>query len=143
MRWLLLDEVVSIEKKVRALTRGRIPAGSVSPEVLMVEMMAQTGALLLGAEKDFCEDVIFAKIESAVFFQENVKPGAPVQIEALSQDLRSDGAWLDAAIRGVDGEVAKSRFMLINVGHLVPGQTRPVSFHPAFMEYFRVREKLR
>lgn len=143
MRWLLLDEIIKIEKKVTARTRSRVPGGPVSPELLMMEMMAQTGALLLGAEKDFEEDVVFAKIERASF-ENGWRSGDSIEIEAASENLRPEGAWFEGSIRKMHGAVvARGKFLLMNVGHLLPNQTKPVTFHEAFMNHFRVREKVR
>src|SRR5258708_2360135 len=87
MRWLLLDEIISIEKGKRAQTRSHVPdVSSYSTEFLMIEMMAKTGALIVGAKKDFAEDLVFAKMESAVF-SPGLKPGEPLEIEARAEHL--------------------------------------------------------
>ena len=141
MRWLLLDEVIRIEKNTSALTRSRIPQGPVSPEPLLMEMMAQTGGLLLGAEKEFEEDIIFAKIDSADFF--DPQPGEPIEIEACSDSLRPEGSWMEASIKTSGGRpVARSRFLLMSVGRLAPEVKEPIVFHKAFMKHFRVLEKI-
>ncbi len=142
MRWLLLEEVLSIQRKVKARTRSRVPFSPVSPEILMVEMMAQTGGLLLGAESDFQDDLIFAKIEKADFAQ-NTEAGRTIYIEAESENLRPEGAWLDGRILDENEmPIASSRFLLMNVGHLFPERNHSITFHSAFMNYFRVREKV-
>ena len=141
MRWLLLDEVLSIEKQKRASARSRVPQAPFSAEFLMIEMMAQTGALLVGLEKDFEEDLIFAKIESAVFYP-GFKPGESIHIEASADGLSSEGGWLEADIKTSRGLAAKARFLLMNVGHLVPGRKKSITFHDAFMEHFRIKEKI-
>lgn len=141
MRWLLLDEVVSIQKQNRASTRSRVPEGPASAEPLLMEMMAQTGGLLLGAEKNFQEDIIFAKIEKADF--SDPRPGEILEIEASSESLRPEGSWMDASIKTLDGRtVAQSRFLLMCVGRLQPGIQEPIVFHEAFMDHFRVLEKI-
>lgn len=142
MRWLLLDEVVTIQKKKVARTRSRIPSGWASAELLMMEMMAQTGALLLGAEKNFEDDVIFAKIEQARF-DHGWKAGETIEIEATSENLRPEGAWLEASIQNQKRNVAQSRFLLMNVGRLIPNEKTPITFHRAFMEHFKIRDKVR
>ncbi|MCM8775598.1 MAG: hypothetical protein NC930_04510 [Candidatus Omnitrophica bacterium] len=141
MRWLVLDEVKMIQKKKIASTRSRVPAGSISPQLLMMEMMAQTGALLLGAEKDFEEDLIFAKIDQADFNDIGLT-GEVIEIEATSENLRPEGAWLEGTIRSRERIVAQSRFLLMNVGHFIPGQVKSFTFHDRFMDYFQVREKI-
>lgn len=142
MRWLLLDEVLSIEKKCKACALSRVPAGPVSVEPLLMEMMAQTGGLLLGAEKNFQDDIIFAKIETADFF--GSRPGEELRIEASSEALRPEGSWIDAVIETRDGKkAAQSRFLLISVGRLDPTVPRPIVFHEAFMKHFRIKEKIK
>jgi len=141
MRWLLLDEVIAIKKGVKALTRSRVPRGPVTPELLMMEMMAQTGGLLLGAESDYKNDLIFAKIEEATFLK-NAPAGEVIHIEAVSENLRPEGAWLDACIRCGEDVLAKGRFLLMNVGRLVSGVEKAITFHDAFMDYFQVRKKV-
>ena len=142
MRWLLLDEVLSIKKNSKVCALARVPAQTVSAEPLLMEMMAQTGGLLLGAESDFQEDIIFAKIETADFF--DPYPGEELRIEASSGGLRPEGSWIDAVIETRDGKkVAQSRFLLVGVGRLDPAVQRPIVFHEAFMKHFRIREKIK
>ena len=142
MRWLLLDEVVEIRKGLRARTRSRLPESPTSPAALLMEMMAQTGGLLLGAEDDFSRDIVFAKIEEADFAP-SLKTGDLLDIEASSGDLRPEGAWIEARVHTEKGEVARSRFLLVGAGRLKPELDRSVTFHPAFMDHLRVREKVR
>ena len=81
MRWLLLDQVQSILKGKKAVTLSKVPQAPYSSEVLFIEMMAQTGGLLVGAESDYQKDLIFAKIEQATITQVP-KSGTPIHIEA-------------------------------------------------------------
>lgn len=142
MRWLLLDEVLSIEKNSKACALAHVPIQPVSAEPLLMEMMAQTGGLLLGAESDFQEDIIFAKIETADFF--GLRPGEALRIEASSGGLRPEGSWIDAVVETRDGKkAAQSRFLLMGVGRLDPTLRKPIVFHEAFMNHFRIREKIK
>ncbi|MSR78403.1 MAG: hypothetical protein EXS63_09330 [Candidatus Omnitrophica bacterium] len=144
MRWLLLDEILKIEKGKIAQTRSHFPAADCefSPEPLLLEMMAQTAALLLGAESHYEKDLIFAKIESAEF-KGSGQPKEALWIEAVSEELRPEGAWLDCVIRTECEEIASARLFLIHIDRLIPGQTNSVTFHEAFMNHFNVREKLK
>ena len=143
MRWRVLDEIVRIEKGVKALTRSRVPEpGEVSPELLMIEMMAQTGGLLLGAENDYAENIIFAKIERADFYS-RMKSGEKIEIKASSENLKPEGSWIDSEIYHSGAKIASARLLLMNAGPLVPGQQGSVTFHDAFMKHFNVREKIR
>lgn len=142
MRWALLDEVLEIEKGNRAQARARVPRSEYSPQVLMIEMMAQTGALLVGAESQFQQDVVFAKIEEASF-EKRTPPGAPVFIEAVCDQIRPEGSWVEGSIRDPNGTVARSRLLLINVGRLVPGAAHSITFHEAFLNHYKILEKVR
>lgn len=141
MRWLLLDEVLEIRKGEEARTLSRVPFGTVSPEILMIEMMAQTGGLLLGAETDFQEDLVIAKIERAVFFP-GFRQGDLLTIEARCEELRPEGAWIGAHIECSGTRAAECRLLLVNVKRLVPGSPRPVTFHEAYMRHFRIRDRV-
>lgn len=142
MRWLLIDEVVNIQKGKAARSKGRIPSGEFSAESLMTEMMAQTGALLLGAENNFTDDVVFAKIERADFFGDYAA-GNKISIEATSENLRPEGAWLDTSIKNESGlPIATSRILLTSVERLVPSPNKSTTFHEAFMNYFQIKDKV-
>ena len=57
-------------------------------------MMAQTGGLLVGAESDYKNDVVFAKIEHATFSEVPVS-GTPITIEACADGLAPEGGWIE------------------------------------------------
>jgi hypothetical protein len=141
MRWLLLEKVHSICKGKKAVASARVPKAPYSSEVLFIEMMAQTGGLLVGAESDYEKDLVFAKIEHAVITN-LPKPGTSLQIEAWSEGLGAEGGWLEAAITCAEGRVAHAKLLLMAVGGLSAGQTKSVTFHEAFMNHFNVREKI-
>jgi 3-hydroxymyristoyl/3-hydroxydecanoyl-(acyl carrier protein) dehydratase len=142
MRWVLLEEVVEIQKGKSAKTRARVPQAEFSPEVLLLEMMAQTGGLLMGAENDFKDDVIFAKIESASFPLRG-NPGDPIEILATADHLRPEGSWIEAVVQHSRGTLAAAKLMLAHAGALVPGKTASTTFHNTFMSHYKVREKIR
>ena len=141
MRWVLLDEIVSIIRHKKAIARSRVPQSPYSPELLMVEMMAQTGAVLLGAEMDYSEDLIFAKIEEAEFLKE-LPPGTPLDIEASSDNLHAAGAWIEGKVFSSGVLIGEAKLLLMCVGHFLAGNLEPITFHPAFMDYFQVRSKM-
>ncbi len=142
MRWILLDEVVEVREGDSALTRARVPAAPFSVEVLLLEMMAQTGGLLLGASHNFQNDVVFGKVESAVF-QGPFAQGAPLEISAVSKESREEGGWFEAWVSSSGKVLAESRFFLANAGRLMPEQNVSVTFPEPFLQHFRVREKVK
>ena len=144
MRWILLDEVVAIEKGKRARARGRIPEGEFNAEFLLMEMMAQTGGILAGAETHYQQDYIFAKIEQAWFEASKWKPGEGIQIEVSCELIRPEGGWFDGTVRSESQPLlASSRFLLMNVGLLRPETGKPVTFSNNFMQHYQIAEKFR
>ncbi len=143
MRWLVLDEIIEIRKGSTARTRSHIPQEKeFSAEVLLLEMMAQTGGLLAGAENDYKEDTIFAKIESSEFPVQG-RPGEPLEIIATLETWRPEACRVEAVVQNQRGIFAKARFMLAQAGKLVPGSAESITFHQGFMSHFKVREKVR
>jgi hypothetical protein len=141
MRWLLLEKVHSIRKGEKAVAFAKVLRAPYSSEVLFIEMMAQTGGLLVGAESDYQKDLIFAKIENATIT--NIpKSGTPLQIEAWSESLGAEGGWLEATVTCAEGLVARAKFLLMAVKGLSAEQTKPVTFYEAFMDHFNIREKI-
>ena len=141
MRWRLLDEIIEINKSKSACTKATLPASDFSPEILLIEMMAQTAGLLIGAETDFKEDVVFAKIQNASFFKQN--PEGTLIIKAFCDEPRPDGAWVDTEVYEGGLKIAEGALLLMNVGHILPDHTEPIAFHEEFMKYFQVRSKVR
>jgi hypothetical protein len=141
MRWLLLEKVHSIRKGEKAVASAKVPQAPYSSEVLFVEMMAQTGGLLVGAESDYQRDLVFAKIEHATITRVP-KSGTPLQVEAWSESLGAEGGWLEATITCDDGLVARAKLLLMAVKGLSAEQTKSITFHEAFMDHFNVREKI-
>lgn len=141
MRWLLLEKVHSIQRGKKATASSKVPQAPYSSEVLFIEMMAQTGGLLVGAESDYQKDLIFAKIESATITAVP-RSGTPLQVEAWSESLGSEGGWLEATITCSEGPVARAKLLLMAVDGLSSSQKKSVTFHDAFMDHFKVREKV-
>jgi len=141
MRWLLLDAVQSIQKGKKAVAVSKVPKAPYSAEILFVEMIAQTGGLLVGAESDYQKDVVFAKIENATFTPVPAS-GTPIQIEATAEGLGADGGWVEGTVTCAAQVIARAKLLLMAVGGLVPDKSGSITFHDAFMNHFNVREKL-
>ena len=139
--WNLLEEVLQIERGQRARALGRLPECDVSPEWLMVEMMAQTAGLAFGSVFDFNSDVVFAKMAEASF---DFLPaaGAGLEIEASAEELREEGCWFQAKISVQGRPAAEARLMLLNAGRLRPASGRSITFHENFMKHYRILEKI-
>lgn len=142
MRWLLIDEILEIKKGKSARCKSRVPTGGeFSPEVLLIEMMAQCGGVLLGAENDYKDDVIFGKIEGAEFPLPGMA-GETIEITALAEMIREEGTWVEANITSSRGVLAAAKIMLMKPGPLVPGKQESTTFHPAFIQHFKVKERV-
>jgi len=140
MRWRLLDEIIEIRKSKSACSKATLPQSDFSSEILLIEMMAQTAALLIGAETDFKEDVVLTKIQKASFFKENIQ--GVLTVKAFCEEPRSDGAWVDTEIYEGEQKVASGALLLMNVGHILEEQSEPICFYEEVMKHFQVRSKV-
>ena len=97
--FLLLDEVLEIEPGVRVLARkhvredewylaGHFPGNPIMPGVLMVEALAQTGAVaVLSEEANKGKLALFAGIDD-VRFKRLVRPGDTLELECVLERVR-------------------------------------------------------
>jgi 3-hydroxyacyl-[acyl-carrier-protein] dehydratase len=78
MRWIWIDRFIEFEPGVKATAVKNISlaeehlhdhweAFPIMPASLMIEGTAQTAGILVGQMRDFCENVILAKITKATF----------------------------------------------------------------------------
>jgi len=97
--FLLIDEVVELEPGARAVARKRVqpdewylaghfPGRPIMPGVLIVEAMAQTGAVaVLSQEENQGRLALFAGIDG-VRFKRIVEPGDELQLECALERVR-------------------------------------------------------
>ena len=114
--FLLLDEVLEIEPGVRVLARkhvredewflaGHFPGNPIMPGVLMVEALAQTGAVAVLSEKaNKGKLALFAGIDD-VRFKRLVRPGDTLELECVLERVRGP-VGRGKARATVDGELA-------------------------------------
>ena len=123
--WVWLDGVTSFEraKSVKAWKDWR---GALPPTYL-IEMIAQAGAILLGAESNFEDDVVFTKVE-AVQFLKSPEPGKRLEIAAAPENIRREGGWFVGQIFQGENKIMEGRVLLMNVGRLRPDGKGPVTF---------------
>jgi 3-hydroxyacyl-[acyl-carrier-protein] dehydratase len=97
--FLLIDEVVELEQGVRAVARktvradewyleGHFPGRPIMPGVLIVEAMAQTGAVaVLSEEENRGRLALFAGIDD-VRFKRLVQPGDELELTSEHERIR-------------------------------------------------------
>ena len=114
--FLLIDEVVELELGVRAVARktvredewylaGHFPGRPIMPGVLIVEAMAQTGAVaVLSEEENRGRLALFAGIDD-VRFKRLVLPGDELELTCVLERIRGP-IGKGRATAHVDGELA-------------------------------------
>lgn len=114
--FLLVDRIIEIEYGVRAVGiknvtinepffQGHFPGYPVMPGVLIVEALAQVGAVsLLGMEEHKGKLAFFAGIDG-VRFKRQVRPGDTLTLEVEMGKMRR-GVGTGSARATVDGELA-------------------------------------
>lgn len=114
--FLLVDKIIEIEYGVRAIGiknvtinepffQGHFPTYPVMPGVLIVEALAQVGAVaLLGTDEHKGKMAFFAGIDG-VRFKRQVRPGDTLRLEVTMGRMRR-GVGSGSAVATVDGELA-------------------------------------
>jgi 3-hydroxyacyl-[acyl-carrier-protein] dehydratase len=114
--FLLLDEVVELEAGARVLARKRVrddewflaghfPGNPIMPGVLMVEALAQAGAVaVLSEPENLGKLVLFAGIDG-VRFKRLVRPGDELELVCVLEKVRGP-IGKGAARASVGGELA-------------------------------------
>jgi len=114
--FLLIDRIVELEPGVRAVAikqvtinepffQGHFPDYPIMPGVLIVEALAQTGAVAgMVLPENQGKIALFAGIES-VRFRKPVVPGDSLRLEVTIQDMKR-GIGKASALATVDGALA-------------------------------------
>ena len=114
--FLLIDEINEVEPGVRAVAtkyikeddfwfKGHFPEKPVTPGVLMIEMLAQAGAVCILSQPEFKGKIaLFAGIDKAKF-RKQVVPGdvLDLEVEIISQ---RGPIGIGKAVASVDGKKA-------------------------------------
>ena len=127
MRWIWIDKFELFEPGKRAVAiknvslaedhlHDHFPGFPVMPASLMIEGMAQTSGILVGAARDFKEKVILAKIGRATFSR-LVRPGEQLVYDASIANVSSAGASVFGAIRS-RGAGADNKIQELAVGEV-------------------------
>src|SRR5579862_5024853 len=108
MRWIWIDKFEKFEVNVAAVAiknvslaedhlHDHFPGFPVMPASLMIEGMAQTAGILVGAARNFKEKVILAKINKATF-ERLVRPGDQIVYAARIANVSDAGASIEGRI---------------------------------------------
>lgn len=112
MKYVLVDRYAEIVRGVRALAYKNVPIGEdyyaastiepcFAPSLLM-ESMAQTAGMLIGATFDFRRKTVFAKIEEAEF-PRPIRPGDHIELTARFLEQMGGHCRMETEAK-VDGE---------------------------------------
>ena len=130
MRWMWIDQIVELVPGERMVAiknvslaeehlhdhfaaDGDLDALPIFPASLLIEGMAQTAGILVGAARDFKEKVILAKIMRAVI-DCDVFPGQTIRYEATIENLDTVGA----ATKGVVSRTEAASGQWEVIGHI-------------------------
>lgn len=108
MRWIWIDKFEQFTPGVSAVAvknvslaeehlHDHVPGFPVMPASLMIEGMAQTAGILVGAVRHFKEKVILAKISKAAFVR-LVRPGEQIVYNARIVNVNEAGASIEGKI---------------------------------------------
>jgi len=136
MSWVWLDGVESFERarRVRAWKNWDVAF----PTGYLIEMIAQASAILLGAESDYQEDIVFTKIEK-VEFTSLPRGGKRLEIEVEPDGFSREGGWFQGRVFQDGNQIGEGRVLLMNVGRLRPDGQGPITFPAKLLEAIEAR----
>lgn len=126
--FLLVDRIIEIEYGSRAIGiknvsmgepyfQGHFPDYPVMPGVLIIEALAQVGAVaLLGSDEHRGKMAFFAGIDN-VRFKRQVRPGDTLRLEVELGRMRR-GVGSGTAVASVDGELAARGELMFAVAEM-------------------------
>jgi 3-hydroxyacyl-[acyl-carrier-protein] dehydratase len=139
MRWLWIDKFTQFTPGESATAVKNVslaeehlhdlyPAFPIMPHSLIIEGMAQTSGILVGAARDFAEKVILAKIGRATFHR-LVRPGDTLAYHAKIDQLNETGASISGQVKaGLDARapvVADIQLMFSHIDKNMAGLAFP------------------
>jgi 3-hydroxyacyl-[acyl-carrier-protein] dehydratase len=132
MRWTWIDRFLSFEKGKSAVAvkclslaedhfADHFPGFPIMPGPLILEGLAQTGGILVGASSNFEKNVVLAKM-SAKFHREAF-PGEQLTYKSTLLDLNDTGARVSGTVYSGGELVAEAEIMFahVNPAQLPPG----------------------
>ena len=157
MRWIWIDRFEHFATNISAVAiknvslaedhlHDHFPGFPVMPASLMIEGMAQTAGILVGAARGFKEKVILAKINKATF-DRLVRPGDQIVYAAKIANVSEVGASIEGTItvrtrqngQAVELPVGTVDMMFSHIDNNMTGLKFPefnFVFNSQFMELF-------
>ena len=157
MRWIWIDKFEKFEVNVAAVAIKNVslaeehlhdhtPGFPIMPASLMIEGMAQTAGILVGAARNFQEKVILAKIGRASFSR-IVRPGEQLVYAAKIVNVSEQGASIEGTITSrsvANGQLTETpvgviEMMFSHIDNNMSGMKFPefnFVFNSQFMELF-------
>ena len=147
MRWDLVDTFEILKKGVHARARKKLtgsedffgehfPGKPRVPQPLLLEMIAQTGGVLLGVGCDFKKEVVLAKISGARFSR-SVTPPCEFVIEAEILEEREQGGRVAGRVKLRGEKVAEAEIMLAMIDGLEKGK-KQIIFNEGFLKHYDI-----
>jgi len=126
MRWIWVDKFERFEPGVALTAIKNVSLAEehlfdhftdfpVMPASLMIEGMAQTAGILVGAAHNFAEKVVLAKINRATF-ERLVQPGETIVYAARIVNLNETGALIEGTV--TCRKLVKGAWVELPVGHI-------------------------
>ena len=156
MRWIMFDSFnfIDVENGKAQAKRGITRAEDIFedtfnfqpifPPVLLIEMIAQTGGVLVGAVINFSKEIILGKIDWARFPNE-ILPPAVLVIDAWITDKSEDGTRIEGKITADGKTLCEASILLGHLGRLETGLLdgqESVVFNDLFLSSFKIKELL-
>lgn len=119
------------------------PLYPVLPATLQMEMIAQTGGVLVGASLHFEKEVVLAKIDWGRFHVQ-VNPPALLVVDAWITERRDEGTRIEGKITNRGVLVSEASILLMHLDRVETGtQVRngeSVVFNRDFLNAFQIKE---
>lgn len=123
MKFILLDQIVSLEPSVRIVTSKSLtlaeeyladhfPTFPVMPGVLMLEALVQSAAWLVRVTQDFGHSMVVLEEAKNINYKSFVSPGRSLEVTVEALRIEDNSSEFKAFGRSGDEEIVKARLKL-------------------------------
>jgi 3-hydroxyacyl-[acyl-carrier-protein] dehydratase len=124
--FLLIDKVIELEPGKRAVGiknvtinedffRGHFPQKAIMPGVLVIEVMAQTGGVMILAQKEHRGKLAYLGTVDSAKFRRPIVPGDVLEVEAKLLRARGNTGRVECVARVGGNIVAEALIMFVLV----------------------------